>query len=303
MGWGGNWNHEPITEAHLAQAHGALDAAREIGVTLIDHADIYTLGKAERTFGALLRRAPSLRDGLLLQTKCGIRLQGADGPGRYDLSRDYIVAATHASLERLGTDQIDILLLHRADPLMEPAEIAEAFSRLRQSGKVRHLGVSNMHAGHMRWLQQALDAPLVVNQLQMSLLQLDWLDSGTCFNDAAGAGTQTWGDTLQHCQSQGVQIQAWGPLVKGWLSGALPDDASPVLRATAALVQQLAEHHAVPRESLVLAWLMQHPAGIQPVIGSTHPDRIRACGAAAQVRLSRAEWYQLYITARGNNLP
>ncbi|MBU6257830.1 MAG: aldo/keto reductase [Burkholderiales bacterium] len=303
MGLGGPAEASPIAENHVAQAQAALEAAREIGITLFDHADIYRRGNAERVFGELFRRQPSLRDGMVLQTKCGIRFADDAGPGRYDFSRAYILAAVDASLARLQTDRIDILLLHRPDPLMEPDEVAEAFSRLRASGKVRHFGVSNMRAGALRWLQQALDAPLVANQIEMSLLARSWLDQDTCFNDAQGAGGLGWSDTLQHCMAAGIQLQAWGPLAQGWLSGALPGDAGAAVRDTAALVAEMAQRHAVPRESIVLAWLLRHPARIQPVIGTTQAERIRACAAATRVALSREEWYALYVSARGRRLP
>ncbi|MDE2395392.1 MAG: aldo/keto reductase [Burkholderiales bacterium] len=303
MGLGGPAEESPIAETHVAQAQAALEAAREIGITLFDHADIYRRGNAERVFGELFRRRPSLRDGIVLQTKCGIRFADAAGPGRYDCSREHLLAAVDASLARLQTDRIDILLLHRPDPLMEPDEVAEAFSRLRASGKVRHFGVSNLRAGALRWLQQALAAPLVANQLEMSLLAHDWLDHDTCFNDTQGAGGLDWSDTLQHCMAAGIQLQAWGPLAKGWLSGALPDDAGAAVRATAALVGEIAQRHAVARESIVLAWLLRHPACIQPVIGTKQAERIRACGAATRVALSREEWFALHVSARGRPLP
>lgn len=303
MGFGGGWNDEPLAESHIAEAHAALEAALDVGITLFDHADIYTRGKAERVFGELFRREPALRDRVVLQTKCGIRFADDAGPGRYDFSRDYIMAAVDASLERLGTSHVDLLLLHRPDPLMEPAEVAEAFTRLRTSGKVRHFGVSNMRAPQMRALERVLDVPLVANQLEMSLLAHDWLENDDAFNDAQDAGARRWDDTLHHCQATGVQLQAWGPLAHGALSGALPADASQAVIDTAAVVQSIADRHAVSREAIVLAWLLRHPAQIQPVIGTTRPARIRACAQALGVRLSREEWYQLYVTARGRALP
>jgi len=169
MGLGGHWDDSPWTSAHVDHAQAAVEAALEIGVTLFDHADIYTRGKAESVFGELMRRQPSLRDRIVLQSKCGIRFAEGDLPGRYDLSGGYIVEAVEASLKRLGTEQLDILLLHRPDPLMQPDEIAEAFQRLRGAGKVSHFGVSNMNAGQMAWLGRALDQPLVVNQLELGL--------------------------------------------------------------------------------------------------------------------------------------
>lgn len=303
MGFGGPWDDSPVSEANVAGAQAALEAAVSVGITLLDHADIYTHGKAERTFGEIFRRAPSVRDAFLVQTKCGIRFADAVGPGRYDFSREHLLAAVDGSLRRLGTDWIDILLLHRPDPLMEPEQIGEIFEQLRTSGKVAHFGVSNMPASQMRWLQRALPMPLIVNQLEMSLLKLDWLDADTCFNDARASGVLPWAGTVQHCQEEGIQLQAWGPLAKGWLSGGLPAGAPAAVAETARIVHELAEHHGVRAEAIVLAWLMRHPAGIQPVIGTTQPDRIRACGAATGLRLSREEWYRLYVTARGAALP
>jgi predicted oxidoreductase len=301
MGLGGGWNRDPLSEGDIARAHAAVEAALDIGITLFDHADIYTLGKAEQSFGELFRRQPSLRDRIQLQTKCGIRFADAQGPKRYDLSADYIVQAVEASLRRLNTERIEILLLHRPDPLMEPEEINTALRRL--GDKVGALGVSNMHAGQLRLLSDGLEKPLVANQLEMSLLKRDWIDADTCFNDQQGGPALAWQDTLQFCQRKAVTLQAWGSLAKGWYTGAAPADAPPSVAATTALVRQLGEQHGVPGESIVLAWLMRHPTQIQPVIGTANPDRIRACGAAGQVRLTRGEWYQLYQTARGQELP
>ncbi len=303
MGLGGAWDNQPVTQAHIAHAHAAVEAALEIGITLFDHADIYTLGKAEVVFGELLKRDPSLRQRILLQSKCGIRFGDEQGPKRYDLSREHILASVDGILSRLGVEYLDTLLLHRPDPLLDPADVAEAWLQLKQSGKVRHLGVSNMHSGQMTLLQRYLPDPIVINQLEMSLLQHAWVDSATCFNDDQGLGTRPWGDTLEYCHLNQVQLQAWGALGKGWFSGAAPREAAQNVHATANLVQQLAHQYGVATESIVLAWLLQHPARIQAVIGTSHPDRIRACQAADRITLSRGEWYQLYVTIRGRDLP
>ncbi|HZX26571.1 MAG TPA: aldo/keto reductase [Telluria sp.] len=303
MGLGGGWNREPLTEADIGRAHAAVEVALDIGITCFDHADIYTLGKAEQTFAALFKRIPSLRERIRLQTKCGIRFADGEGPKRYDLSAAYIVGAVERSLQRLNTERIDVLLLHRPDPLLEPDEINEAWLVLHNAGKVGALGVSNMHAGQIRHLASRLTTPLVANQLEMSLAKRDWLETDTCFNDAQGAAGLVWQDTLHHCQQHGIALQAWGSLAKGWYSGALPAGASAADGETAALVRRLAEQHGAPPESIVLAWLLRHPAGIRPVLGTSHPDRIRACGAAERVKLTRGEWYALYQSARGQELP
>ena len=301
MGLGGGWNRDPLSEADIAKAHAAVEAALEIGITTFDHADIYTFGKAEQSFGELFKRQPSLRDRIQLQTKCGIRFADDAGPKRYDLSAEYIVQAVEASLRRLNTERIDILLLHRPDPLMQADEINAAMRKL--GDKVGALGVSNMHAGQLRLLSQGLDAPLAANQLEMSLLKRDWIDADTCFNDGQHSGSLAWQDTLQFCQRKDIALQAWGALAKGWYTGAQADDGQPDVARTATLVQHLAEKHGVAGESIVLAWLLRHPARIQPVIGTANPDRIRACAAAESVALTRGEWYDLYQTARGQELP
>jgi len=304
MGLGGSWNDTPWGPADADHAQAAVEAALEIGVTVFDHADIYTFGKAESVFGELFRRQPSLRDRIVLQSKCGIRFEDAHGPKRYDLSGAYIVEAVEASLRRLGTEHLDLLLLHRPDPLMEPDEIAEAFSALQAQGKVSHFGVSNMNAGQIAWLARSLDQPLVANQLELGLGHLEPIEAGTCFNDrqaAALPGALAWGGTMEHCQANGIQLQAWSSLARGRFTGDTAVD--PRDEPARVLVHRLAQQHGVSPEGIVLAWLMRHPARIQPVLGTSQPARIRACGDAMKVELSRGEWYALYEAARGIALP
>lgn len=299
MALGGDWGGGPLTEADIAQAHAAIEAALDIGITLFDHADIYRRGKAEAVFGEVLRRNPALRARMRLQSKCGIRFADDHHVGRFDLSAAWIEASVEGSLQRLGVDHLDLLLLHRPDALMEPAEIAQAFGRLKAAGKVSHLGVSNMHAGQMRWLQSALGEPLVVNQLELSLAKLDAIDAGTTFNDPqahARPGAAAWGGTLEYAQQHGVQLQAWGSLAQGRFNDR---NASPAAQA----VHDIAEAHRTTPNAVLLAWLLRHPAGIQPVIGTGNADRIRACADATRLTLSRDEWYRLYVTARGQALP
>ena len=182
---------------------------------------------------------------------------------------------------------------------MEPAEIARAFGRLKAAGKVGHLGVSNMHAGQMRWLQSALGEPLVVNQLELSLAKLDAIDAGTTFNDPQATsrpGAMAWAGTLEYAQQHGVQLQAWGSLAQGRFN-------DPAASPAAQVVHEVAEAHRTTANAVLLAWLLRHPAGIQPVVGSSNAERIRACGDATRIQLSREEWYRLYVTARGQSLP
>lgn len=291
MGLGGGWDDTPLAAAEVDRAQAVLEAALEAGITLFDHADIYTRGKAEQSFGELFRRQPSLRARLLLQSKCAIRFADDQGPGRYDWSAAYIEQAVEASLRRLHTEQLDILLLHRPDPLMAVDELAAAFDRLRAAGKVRHFGVSNLHGPGLQALQRALPMPLCVNQLEMSLAKRDWLDATTTFNSDQQAGSAAWAGLLDGS----VQLQAWGALAKG----AFEQPGTPGAAELAAIAERLGE----PREAVLLAWLLRHPAGIQPVIGTTNPARIRACARASAIALSREDWYRLYVAARGRPLP
>ncbi|WP_239614872.1 aldo/keto reductase [Cohnella mopanensis] len=304
MRLGGGWNQDPITAEHVKQAHEAVDAALSIGINMFDHADIYTWGKAEKVFGQVLKERPELRDSILLQSKCGIRLGTEDYPRtRFDFSKEHILSSVDGILERLSVEKIDVLLLHRPDPLADPEEIAEAFHKLKASGKVGSLGVSNMSEGQMKLLQAYLDEPLVANQLELSLLKLDWLDSVVHVNQEAGKLSSFPEGTIEYCRLNNVQLQAWGPLSKGVYSGKDISGESAEVQATAALVARLAEEKNTTREAIVLAFLLRHPAHIQPVIGTVNPERIVACGEADKVVLTREEWYLLYITSRGRLMP
>ena len=306
MPFGGGWNSDPITPDHISKAEQAVQAAREIGITMFDHADIYTRGKAETTFGTILKAQPGLREQIVIQSKCGIRFAEGDVPNRFDFSRDHILRSVDGTLERLGTDYLDVLLLHRPDPLIEPEEVARAFGQLKASGKVRFFGVSNMSVGQIRFIQEALSEQLVVNQLEMSLLKLDWLDQGVHVNQHAGVDVNFADGLMEYMQTERIQIQAWGPLAQGRFSGrAIKDDEPERVRKTAAMVQQMAQAKATTPEAIVLGWLMRHPSMIQPVIGTTNADRIRACADAETIAaaMTREEWYSLYVTSRGAPMP
>lgn len=301
MGLGGSWDNNATSAEQQQQAFSAIDAALDGGINFFDHADIYTCGKAEQVFGKYLAGVPSKRSELFLQTKCAIRFADAQGPGRYDFSKDHIIHSVEQSLTRLNTDYLDLLLLHRPDPLMQPEEVAQAFEHLVQQGKVRHFGVSNMGWAQMQWLQSALSQPMLVNQLPMSLADIDWLEESVLTGMAQGSSRHFSYGTVEYCQQQGVQLQSWGSLAKGIFSGAPTQTDSQ--QATAVLVAQLAEQYQCSREAIVLAWLMRHPAAIQPVIGTANPQRITACAEATQVHLSREHWYQLYVSSRSTPLP
>ena len=305
MPFGGGWNRDPITPADVSTAEKAVDAALSIGVSMFDHADIYTMGKAEEVFGRILKARPGLREQVVIQSKCGIRAGEGALPGRFDFSREHILRAVDGSLGRLGVDYLDVLLLHRPDPLMEPDEVAEAFGKLKAEGKVRYFGVSNMSAAQIRFLQRSLPDQLAVNQLEMSLGRLDWLDQGIHVNQKAGTSVNFAEGLMEYCQMERIQIQAWGPLAQGRFSGRSAETDAENMRKTAELVKQMAATKETTPEAIVIGWLMKHPAMIQPVIGTTNEQRIRACKDAEQQSglMTREEWYTLYVSARGKNMP
>ncbi|MES2569518.1 MAG: aldo/keto reductase [Verrucomicrobiota bacterium] len=278
----------------LATSRRAVLAAIDAGYTLFDHADIYCGGRAEESFGAVLRETPSLRKNLLIATKCGIRFSGdpaPETPYRYDLSARHIVESCNGSLRRLGVETIDIYQLHRPDFLLDSEEVSQAFDELHRAGKVREFGVSNFSPSQLLLLQQTARWPLVVNQVEISLLQLASLGDGT----------------LDQCQMEKITPLAWSPLG----GGLLADGAVDILQAqhayqpanVVALLDELAQARGTTRMLLALAWLLRHPAGIIPIIGSTDPKRIAEAVAATEIELSREEWYRLLTVARGVPLP
>ena len=285
-----------ITAAEISATLGLVETALEQGISLFDHADIYAHGKCEQLFGEAMRRIPGLRDRIVLQSKCGIRVAGdpeTGSPARYDFSRGHIVRSVEGTLKRLDTDRLDVLLLHRPDPLMEPDEVARAFDHLQESGKVLHFGVSNHNASQISLLQEHLEQPLVVNQVELSLLHHQMISDGILFNQPGDTGA---GRTLDFCREYGIMVQAWSPLAGGRLfAGAVAEDFLPASE----LVAQLAEAKKAAPEAILLAWLLKHPAGIQPIVGTTQPDRLVVCCQADTVELSREEWYALLAAARG----
>lgn len=305
MGLGGPWDGTSYGAPDIDQAAAVIEAAQGIGIDLFDHADIYRSGKSEAVFGEVLARSQGLREKIQLQTKCGIRLGERGLDTHYDLSRDAILERVNESLKRLQTDYVDVLLLHRPDPLMNPHEVADAVGQLMSEGKVRSLGVSNMSGAQIEYLQDALETPVVANQLEMSLLRRDWLESAVLVNHTEGVGYSFPHGTVEWCMANGIELQAYGSLAQGRYTGAPAEELSPAEAATASMLERLAGEKGTTVESVLLGWLMKHPARISPVLGTTNPARIAACADAASVAqsMSREEWYGLWVAARGSNIP
>lgn len=305
MGLGGEWNSSHITDADILKAEQAIDSALSNGITLFDHADIYKSGKSERVFGQVLRGKKNLREDIIIQSKCGIRFAEREIPNRYDFSINHILKSVDGILERLGTDYIDILLLHRPDPLVEPEEVAEAFNTLKETGKVRNFGVSNMNVAQIQLLQAYCEEPIIVNQLEMSLNRIDWLEQGVLVNQKAGTEINFAEGLIEFCRLQEIQLQAWSPLAHGMYTGRKTENMTEADLKTKNLVESLAKEKNTTTEAIVLGWLMRHPAAIQPVIGTTDPERIENCAEAVNQAelMTREEWYSLYVASRGRLMP
>ncbi len=270
--------------------HTALDE----GINFFDHADIYGDGLSEAKFAEALGMTPSLRDKMILQTKCGIR------DGSFDFSKEHILQSVDGSLKRLQTDFVDILLLHRPDALVEPEEVAEAFAILQDSGKVNYFGVSNQNPMQIELLRKFVKQPLIINQLQLSITNTGMIDAGINVNMEIDPGINRDGSILDYCRLKEITIQPWSPFQYGFFEGVfLDNDKFPALNQK---INQIAQSRGVTNTTIVVAWLLRHPAHMQPIVGTTNPGRVRDVCKASDVKLTRQEWYDIYRAA-GNKLP
>ena len=307
MGLGGSWDRsERLSDQSKREAVKAIRTALDEGINFFDHADIYRWGKAEEAFAAIWAESPNLREKIIVQSKCGIVMAGArpeSTVSQFDFSYEHIIQAVEGSLKRLQTDYLDVLLLHRPDPLVEPEEVARAFDDLQDSGKVRYFGVSNHTAAQLRYLKKALNQPIVANQLEVSLLHLHLIEEGIVFNQNHPEQSVRGEGTLEYCRQHNITIQAWGPLKSGVVITGVTEPPSQTAQDVALLVADLAQAKGVSKEAIALAWLLRHPAKMQVIIGTAKPERISASAQADTVELTRDEWYRLFIAGRGDRMP
>ncbi len=269
-----------------------VDTALDLGANFFDHADIYGDGKSEEVFSQVL--TPSNREQFILQSKCGIR------KGQFDFSYEHIVNSVDGSLKRLGTEYLDVLLLHRPDALMEPEEVARAFDDLKRAGKVRHFGVSNHTPYQMELLQSCLDFNLCANQLQFSIMHTPIIHGGINLNMYNDSAVNRDSGVLDYCRLKQITVQAWSPMQYGFFEGCFVDDPKfPELNET---LQRIADKYGVSKTTVSFAWILRHPAKIQPVTGTTNLTRLSDCLKASDIRLTRQEWYDIFLAA-GNKLP
>jgi predicted oxidoreductase len=270
--------------------HTALDE----GINFFDHADVYGAGKSEEKFSDALNMNASLREKMILQTKCGIRQDC------YDFSKEHILEAVDGSLKRLKTDYIDVLLLHRPDALVEPEEVAEAFTILETSGKVKYFGVSNQNPMQIELLSKFVKQKILFNQLQLSITNTGMLDAGINVNMQIDRSIDRDGGILDYCRLKDIIIQPWSPFQYGFFDGVFLDN--PKFPELNQKINAIAKDKGVTNTAIAITWLLRHPARMQPIIGTTNPGRVKDACQASGVSLSRQEWYQIYLAA-GNKLP
>lgn len=281
-----------IAEKSEKEVAAFVDTALGLGANFFDHADIYGQGKSEEVFGRAV--AGLDREKLLIQTKCGIR------PGQFDFSYDHIVGSVEGSLKRLGTEYVDVLLLHRPDALCEPEEVARAFAHLKETGKVRHFGVSNHNPYQIQLLQNALDMPLCANQLQFGIMHAPMIQSGINVNMYNDHGVNRDGGVLDFCRLHRITIQPWSPMQYGFFDGCFIDNEKfPELNS---VLEKIGKCYGVSKTTIAFAWILRHPARMQPVTGTTNLSRLADCLKASEISLTREQWYEIYLAA-GNKLP
>lgn len=283
-----------IANKPIKEVQELINTALEEGINFFDHADIYGGGKSEEVFAEAIGMNSNIREKIIIQTKCGIRR------GYYDFSKEHILESVDGSLRRLKTDYIDILLLHRPDTLMEPEEVAEAFSILHSSGKVRNFGVSNFHPLQIELLNSSINQRIIVNQLQFSIAHTGMIDFGFNVNMKVDQATNRDLGILEYCRLKNIAIQAWSPFQYGFFEGTFMGNSK--FKELNEKIEEIATKKGVPDIAIPIAWILRHPAKIQPIVGTTNASRLRNICRASDVELSREEWYELYRSA-GNRLP
>ena len=278
-----------------AKAIKYIDNALKNGVNFFDHADIYGKGLSEEVFGKAISKMGVKREDIFVQTKCGIV------PGvMFDFSKEHIISSVEGSLKRLGMDYIDALLLHRPDALVEPQEVAEAFDILEKSGKVRYFGVSNMKPMQMELLKKSVKQPLVANQLQLSAVHTSMISNGLEVNMMTNGAVDRDGSVLDYCRLKDITIQAWSPFQYGMIQGAFFENEE--FTNLNKKLAQIGEMYSVSATTMAIAWLLRHPANMQVLAGTMNLDRFDEVCRACDVKLSRKDWYDIYMSA-GNILP
>ena len=288
------------------KAADAINAAVDSGINYVDSADIYGEGQSETKFKEALKQANVSRDQLFIQSKGGIVLdpeRSHDGlvfGARYDFSKEHLIESVDGILERMGLDYLDSFLLHRPDPLMEEAEVADALDTLQRQGKVRHFGVSNFNPEQVEMVQSWVNQRLIINQLQFNVVHSGMVTRGMHTNMIDEGSIDHDGGILEYSRRKHMTIQAWSPFNYGLFAGMYINDPKyPELNAK---LQELADKYEVSKNAIATAWIVRHPAHVQVLLGTMNPEHITDSAKGADVELTKQEWYDLYFAA-GNDLP
>lgn len=284
-----------ISGLSKSDSENLIRTAMDEGYNFFDHADIYARGLSEEKFKEAIGMNDDVREKIIIQSKCGIV------PGKmYDSSKKHIIEAAEGSLRRLGTDYLDILLIHRPDALMDPDEVNEAFVYLKETGKVRHFGVSNHNSMQIEYLSKNIDVPLLTNQIQFGIGHTKIIDSGINFNTNSEYGINRTSDILDYCRLKDITIQNWSPLQYGMFQGVFLDN-DKFLKLNQ-VMERIAKEREISKLTLAFAWILKHPAKMIPITGTTNSDRLKEILKADVIDISREEWYEIYTSA-GNPLP
>ena len=284
-----------IAEKNVEEIEELIKTALNEGINFFDHADIYGGGQSEKLFGEVLKRNPELREKMIIQTKCAIV------PGkRYDFSKEHIITSVEKSLERLQTDHVEILLLHRPDALCDPQEVAEAFDELYAKGMVKYFGVSNHTPLQIQLIQKYTQHPIIINQLQLSIVHSVMIDSGLNMNMKESWAQDKDGGVLDYCRLNDITIQPWSVIQASWAEGTFLNN--PHYQELNNILQKLADEYHTNKSAIAIAWLLRHPAHMQPIIGSTSIKHLKESCQAINITLTRQQWYDLYL-ASGKPLP
>ncbi|MDO4594050.1 MAG: aldo/keto reductase [Tissierellia bacterium] len=270
-----------------------IKTALDNGINYFDHADIYADGKAQEVFGDFLKENPSLREKMIIQSKCGIT------KGIYDFSKEHILNSVKESLKALNTDYLDVLLLHRPDALMEVFEVNEAFNQLKKEGLVKYFGVSNFNSMKVKLLKNGLDEKIRFNQLQFSPAHCTMITHSILTNTPYENARDMDGEILDYSNLNNIRIQAWSPYQYGFMEDTFVD--SPKYEKLNEKLEELAKKYEVGKNSIVSAWITRMPQGIQTIAGTTNTDRLLEVIKGADIKLTRKEWYEIYEAA-GNKI-
>lgn len=290
----------------VPQAVEALQVAHEAGINFIDSADIYGndpqlgRGSSEIHFGQAFKQSGLHRDDFYIQSKGGLFANADNKITRYDSSKTHLIEAVDGILQRMGIDYLDSFLIHRPDPLMDPAEVAAAFDQLQAAGKVRHFGVSNFNPQQVALLQSAVDQRLLVDQLQFSIAHTGMIDFGLHTNMTDTRSINHDGGLIEYARRKQITIQTWSPFQYGTFAGTFINNEK--FTKLNDLLAKLATKYHVSKNAIAVAWILRHPAHMQVLLGTMNPQHIADSAAGSDITLTKQEWYDIYFAA-GNDLP